>query len=91
MPTLRVDVRITPPIAGSGSFTKLENLIFKSTRVDGVCSNLWRLDLIPDNQAIDRSMAGVRLSRNQELVYRIRPVDGRDAGEIERAIGVFAR
>ena len=43
--------------------------------VEGVCSNLWRLDLIPDNQAIDRSMAGVRLSRNQELVYRIRASD----------------
>jgi hypothetical protein len=43
--------------------------------VDGICSNLWRLDLIPDNQAIDRSMAGVRLSRNQELVYRIRASD----------------
>jgi FtsK/SpoIIIE family len=58
--------------------SKLEeytDTIGSTPKVEAVCSNLWRLGLIPDSQAVDRAMARVRLSRNQELVDRLRESD----------------
>ena len=49
--------------------------ISSTPTVDAVCGNLWRLGLLPDDQAVNRAMAGVRLSRNRELVYRLRESD----------------
>lgn len=49
--------------------------ISSDATVNAVCDNLWRIGLIPDRQAVDSAMAGIRLTRNRELVYQLRESD----------------